>query len=328
MMLARPCLAVIATLALAFSHAACSRAEAPPPSSTKAAASADQGVAHAAESTPASVADRGATAKTLRFTGIPNNNTTELAEKYRPLAAHLTRELGVTVEYVPMVDYPASVEAFKNGDVQLCWFGGFTGVQARAAVPDARVIACGRVDPKFKSYFIANASTGLEKSADFPMALKGKKFTFGSASSTSGRLMPEYFIRKFAQQSPKEFFGAEMSFSGAHDKTAKLVEAGTFDAGALDYTTYDKLVKEKKLDPELCRVIWVTPDYPDYHFCAHPSLETTFGRGFTDRLQTTLVAIDDEALLGGMNRPEGLIAARNEDFDNLRAVAVEIGLVR
>ena len=279
-------------------------------------------------SVSAIAAARGDDPKVLRFTGIPTNNTTELAEKYKPLGKHLSDALGVPVEYVPSADYGASVEAFKNGDVTLCWFGGLTGVRARAAVPGARVIACGKVDPQFKSYFIANKATGIEKSDDFPMALKGKKFTFGSDSSTSGRLMPEYFIRKFTKQSPKEFFGAEMAFSGAHDKTAALVQAGTFDAGALDYTTYDRLVKEKKIDPDVCRIVWVTPTYTDYHFTAHPSLEETFGKGFTDKLQKALVEIKDPALLSAMDRPDGLIPAKNEDFENLRALAVELKLVR
>jgi phosphonate transport system substrate-binding protein len=272
--------------------------------------------------------------KVLRFTGIPNNNTTELEAKYKPLAKYLTEKLGVPVEYVPSSDYSASVDAFTNGDVLLCWFGGLTGLQAREKVKGARVIACGKVDPEFYCYFIANKSLGLEKSASFPLALKGKKFTFGSASSTSGRLMPEYFIRKYTKSSPKEFFGAEMSFSGAHDKTAALVQAGTFDAGAIDYKTYDRLVAEhakdheKGIDPDLCRIVWVTPNFPDYHFCAHPAIDDTFGAGFTDKLRAALIEIKDPELLKGMDRPEGLIAAKNEDFDALRSVAVEIGLVR
>ncbi len=266
--------------------------------------------------------------KVLRFTGIPNDNTTELKAKYTPLAEHLAKALSIQVEYVPSADYNASVDGFKNGDIQLCWFGGLTGLQARAAVPGARVIACGKIDKQFHSYFIANKSLGLEKSKDFPMALKGKKFTFGSPSSTSGRLMPEYFIRKLGGASPKDFFGAEMSFSGSHDKTAKLVEAGTFEAGAMDFATYDRMVKEKKLDPAVCQIVWVSPDYPDYHFCVHPSVDTTFGAGFTDKLQAALVAISDPALLGGMNRPEGLIAAKNEDFDTLKAAAIEAGVMR
>lgn len=272
--------------------------------------------------------------KVLRFTGIPNNNTTELEAKYKPLARYLTEELGVPVEYVPSADYNASVDGFTNGDILLCWFGGLTGVQAREKVKGARVIACGKVDPKFHSYFIANKSTGLEKSDSFPTGLKGKKFTFGSQNSTSGRLMPEYFIRKNTRMTPKEFFGAEMSFSGAHDKTAALVQAGTFDAGAIDYKTYDRLVAEHKkdpskgIDPDVCRIIWVSPDYPDYHFCAHPLIDEAFGKGFTQKLQAALIEIKDPELLKGMDRTEGLITAKNEDFDNLRAVAVEVGLVR
>ena len=279
----------------------------------------------AASSPPAALQDK---SKVLRFTGIPNNNTTELAEKYRPLAKHLSDELGVPVEYVASADYGASVEAFKSGDVQLAWFGGLTGVRARAAVDGARVIAYGKVDPQFKSYFIASKASGLEKSDEFPMALAGKKFTFGSDSSTSGRLMPEYFIRKFTKKSPKEFFGSEMNFSNAHDKTAALVQAATFDAGAIDYTTYDRLVKEKKIDPEQCKIIWVTPPYADYNFTVHPALDGRFGKSFTDKLQKTLVEIDDPALLAAMDRPDGLIPAKNEDFENLRALAVELKLVR
>ena len=84
----------------------------------------------------ASPAKPDAPAKTavLRFTGIPNENTTELKAKYQPLADHLSKTLGVTVEYVPVADYAASVDAFKNGDILLCWFGGYTGLQARQAV--------------------------------------------------------------------------------------------------------------------------------------------------------------------------------------------------
>ena len=269
-----------------------------------------------------------ASTKVLRFTGIPNENTTELKAKYQPLADHLSKELGVKVEYVPVTGYPASVDAFKNGDILLCWFGGYTGLQTMQAVPGARVIACGKIDKEFHTYFVANKSLGLEKKNEFPMELAGKKFTFGNESSTSGRLMPEYFIRKLTGKSPKEFFGTEMNFSGAHDKTAKLVEAGTFDAGAMDFATYDRMVKEGKLDADTCRVVWVTPDYVDYNFMAHPKLDETFGAGFTAKLQETLVAIKDPVLLAGMNRPEGLIPAKNEDFDTLRTAAVEAGLMR
>jgi phosphonate transport system substrate-binding protein len=267
----------------------------------------------------------------LKFTGIPNQNTTELAEKYKPLAKYLSEKLGVTCEYVPSADYNASVDAFKNGDVPLVWFGGYTGCQARAAVPGSRAIACGALDLKFKSYFIANKAAGIAKSTEFPMALAGKKFTFGSASSTSGRLMPEYYIRKHTKKSPKEFFGAEPSFSGAHDKTVALVTAGTFDAGCVDFAVFDKLVKEKKIDFDKIAIVWTTPEYADYNFTAHPKLEKDYGAGFTDKLQKVLVEIqgEDKQLLAALDRAEqGLVVCSNETFEDLRKTAVEIKLLR
>ncbi|MBC8369101.1 MAG: PhnD/SsuA/transferrin family substrate-binding protein, partial [Planctomycetes bacterium] len=123
----------------------------------------------------------------LRFTAIPDTNSSELEAKFKPVAAYLTKKLGVPVEYIPTADYSASVEMFKNGDVQLAWFGGLSGAQARAAVDGAQAIAQGVEDPNFKSYFVVNASTGITKSDDFPQQLKGLSFTLGSPKSTSGR---------------------------------------------------------------------------------------------------------------------------------------------
>lgn len=265
----------------------------------------------------------------LVFTAIPNENTTELMQKFQPVAAYLEAQLGVPVEYKPAANYEASVEFFKNGDVQLAWFGGLTGVRARDAVAGATAVAQGVVDPEYHSYFVANENSDLQPSKEFPMGLAGKTFTFGSKGSTSGRLMPEYFIRKHTKQSPAQFLaGDQMNFSGAHDATAKAVEAGTFEAGALDYKTYDRMVEEGKLDPAKCRIIWQTPDYADYNWTAHPVLEERFGAGFTKKLQDALIAMKDPALLQAVNRPEGLIAASNADFEGLRQLAIEVGLVR
>jgi phosphonate transport system substrate-binding protein len=266
-------------------------------------------------------------ATVLRFTAIPDHNSTDLESKYKPVAEYLSEKLGVPVEYVPTADYTASVEMFRNGDVQLAWFGGLSGVQARDAVEGSRAIAQGTVDPTFKSYFVANASAGLERSDDFPLAIAGMSFTFGSQKSTSGRLMPEHNIRVNSGKSPLEFFGKESSFSGSHDKTAKLVEAGTFQVGALNYITYDTMVAEGKLDPEQCKIIWVTPTYADYNWTVHPSVEATYGAGFADKVQAALVSVSDPSLLKAMSREDGMIAASNEDFASIAVLAKDLGFI-
>jgi phosphonate transport system substrate-binding protein len=264
---------------------------------------------------------------TLRYAAIPDQNTTELAQRFAPLTAYLAAQLGVPVEYVPARDYQACVEMFRNGDIELAWFGGLTGVQARAVVPGARAIAQGREDPRYYSYFIANAETGLEESDAFPAAIGGLTFTFGSESSTSGRLMPEYFIRQNTGKGPAEFFTQPFGFSGSHDKTCELVAAGRFQCGVVNYKVYERRVKEGTTDPAVVRVIWRTPEYADYNFTAHPRLEAVYGAGFTDRLQSVLTGISDPALLAALPR-DALVPARDDEYVGIEAVARELGMVR
>lgn len=264
---------------------------------------------------------------TLRFSAIPDQNTTLLKQKFDPIGAHLSSVLGVPVEYIPATDYTAVVEMFKGDDIQLAWFGGLTGVQARAAVPGARAIAQGAEDPEYRSYFIVHQSVDLERSKEFPSAIRDLSFTFGSDASTSGRLMPEFFIREESGLSPADFFAQQPGFSGSHDKTAKMVESGAVQAGALSYKAYDALVERGSVDPKLAKIIWETPSYPDYNFTAHPSLDDTFGEGFTDKLQAALVAISDPNLLDAFPR-SALIAAKNADFERVEDVAKQLKMVR
>lgn len=264
----------------------------------------------------------------LYFSAIPDDNESELAEQYGKIATYLTEELGIEVIYQPSSSYDASVEAFKNGDIHLAWFGGVSGVQARAAVDGSRAIAQGKVDPNYYSYFIAHKDTGIEPGDSFPMGLEGKSFTFGARNSTSGRVMPEHFIRTNTAKTPEEFFGSEPRFSNAHNITAEWVQDRTVDAGALSYKTYDKLVKNGTIDPEVCRIVWKTPGYPDYNWTAHPALDGRFGEGFTEKLQKVLVEIEDPALLDALLRPEGMIEATNADFEAIERTMELTGLAR
>jgi len=270
----------------------------------------------------------GAESAVLTWTAIPDANAESLKAKYDPISEYLAAKLGVPVDYRAVADYTASVEGFKSGDIQLAWFGGLTGVQARAAIDGARAIAQGAEDPQYKSYFIAHTDTGIEPSDAFPIAMAAYAFTFGSQSSTSGRLMPEYFLRQATGKSPQDFFAKGFGFSGAHDKTALMVQAGTqVKCGALSYRKYDQMVAEGAIDPDVCRIVWTTPTYEDYNFTAHPRLEEMFGDGFTDRLQQALIDMDDKALLDAFPR-SALIAATNDDFAKITETAEQLGLIR
>ena len=262
----------------------------------------------------------------LTFTAIPDQDTTRLQMRFGKIADYLSEKLGITVNYVPVKSYSASVQAFKNNEVQLAWFGGLSGVQARIAVPESVAIAQGAEDPDFISYFIANTSTGLSFSEKFPKAIKDKTFTFGSKGSTSGRLMPEYFIREAYGMDPREIF-KRVGFSGDHSKTLALVQAGSYEVGAMNYKVWRKEVDAGKVDPNKVQVIWRTPGYPDYNWTIRGDVEETYGKGFIKKVQQAILDITEPAILDAFPR-SSFIAADNSMYKTILDTAIEVGIIR
>ena len=254
------------------------------------------------------------------FTAIPDQDETRLVERFSRFAKYLEVKLAVPVKYVPVKTYPAAVTAFINNDVQLAWFGGYTGVQARHAVPGSEAIAQGAEDVNFKSYFIANSDTGLKSSKDFPAGIAGKTLLFGSRSSTSGRVMPEYFIRKhFGGKSPDEIFN-RVGFSGDHSRTLQLVQSGAYQAGVMDYTVYEVEKKAGRVDESRVAVIWESPTFPDYQFTIRGDVDKQFGPGFKEKVRQAIVSLADPEILGYFARSK-FIPASNAEYAPIEEVA-------
>ena len=262
----------------------------------------------------------------LVFTAIPDQDETRLVERFTKVATYLEAQLGVPVKYLPVKSYPASVVAFTNSQVQLAWFGGFTGVQARRAVPGSQAIAQGAEDTAFKSYMIANAGTGLKPSKDFPAGIEGKTFTFGARASTSGSVMPEFYIRRqFAGKAPQEIF-SRVGFSGDHSRTAQLVQSGAFEVGVLDYSVYQLDKKAGKIDESKVSVIWETPPFPDYQWTIRGDVDEIYGAGFSAKVKDALLAITDRAILDPFGRSK-FIPASNADYAPIEDVAKAANLL-
>ena len=254
------------------------------------------------------------------FTAIPDQDETRLVQRFTRVAEYLQAKLRVPVQYLPVKSYPAAVAAFTNNQVQLAWFGGFTGVQARRQVPGSEAIAQGAEDVAFRSLFIANTKTGLKPGKEFPRGIAGMSFTFGSRASTSGRLMPEFFMRQqFAGRGPEEIF-SRVGFSGDHSRTIQLVQSGAYDAGVLDYTVWELDQKAGKVDPAQVIVLWETPTYPDYQWTVQGDIDQRYGAGFKEKLRAAILAIDDPTILASFGRSK-FIPAKNSDYGPIEDVA-------
>ena len=219
-----------------------------------------------------SAADAGSFEGPLVIGAIPDQDPEILTRNYGLVADYLSTELGMDVEFQPVTEYDAAVTAFRVGDLDLVWFGGLTGVQARLQVEGADAIAQRDIDEQFTSVFIAGTDTGIEPfdSVDGLAAVAGHTLTFGSDSSTSGRLMPQSFLADAGVELAD--LEGEPGFSGSHDATIELVEAGTFEVGALNSQVWAARVEAGEVDLEKVQVIFETPPYYDYHWVARPEL--------------------------------------------------------
>lgn len=263
---------------------------------------------------------------------IPDQDPEKLQRLYDKLANYLETELGVPVEYKPVTNYAAAVTAFRVGDLDLVWFGGLTGVQARSQVEGAEAIAQRDIDAEFTSVFIANKNSGLQPIQDIQelSKLKGSTFTFGSESSTSGRLMPQYFLEQ-AGVTPEDFQG-EVGFSGSHDTTIQLVEAGSYQAGALNSQVWKSRVEAGDVDLNKVDVIWETPTYYDYHWVIHPDAKSRYGEDFSQKVQAALLKLDpnnpEHQEILDLFGADKFIPTENSNYAQIEKVGRQIGKIK
>ncbi len=274
-----------------------------------------------------------ANSEVLKIGAIPDQNQEVLDKRFNLFSKELSKSLGVKIKYVPVINYVAAVTGFRTNDLDLVWFGGLSGVQARLQTPNAIVIAQRDIDKEFKSVFIVNKKLklgsisnkyGLKK-------LKNLRFTFGSENSTSGRLMPEYFLNN-AGIKIKDFKGKRVGFSGSHDATIALINSGAFDAGALNKQVWENTLKNNPKRTINVNLFWITPDYVDYHWVAQGNLDDRFRKGFTKELKNKILNLDikntEHKKILDMFNAKKFIEAESNDYKNIEIIARKLKKIR
>lgn len=272
----------------------------------------------------------GGSGQPLRISAIPDQDPDALTEREEAFAAHLASVLDIDVEYVPVPDYAASVSLFGAGDLDLVFYGGLTGVQAQLQNPEATIVAQRDIDPSFTSVFIANAEAGIDPvdSVEGLSVMAGKRFTFGSETSTSGRLMPSYFLSQ-AGVAESDLAG-EPGFSGSHDSTIELVTSGSYEAGALNSQVWQARMEEGSIDTDKVIEVLVSPEFHDYHWLLRGDVDERFGDGFTQQLTDAMLTMHESeegrAIVESYGA-QSFIPAKAEDYQQIEEVARELGLI-
>lgn len=271
--------------------------------------------------------------KSFIISAIPDQNPEKLNRLYKLLSDELSQSLKVEVIYKPVVNYTAAVTAFRTGNVDMVWFGGLTGVQARLQKEGSLAIAQRKIDANFHSVFIKNTKANIPKIKNISelKVLKGKRFTFGSESSTSGRLMPQYFLQQ-AGLSLKDFKNGRTGFSGSHDATIALVSSGAYEAGVLNEQVWNSNIKRGSVNLNKVNVIWRSPPYFDYHWLVQNDLDKRFGKGFTNKVKTSLINLSKynkrQKEILDLFGAEKFIQASNEQYKNIELIGRQIGKIK
>lgn len=258
----------------------------------------------------------------FKVTAIPDESPTELARKAAPLVKYLEKTLGMKVEFTPVTDYAASVEALANKQVDLAWYGGFTFVQASVRSGGKVIPLVQREeDAKFRAVFITS-DPAIKTLAD----LKGKNLSFGSQSSTSGHLMPRSFLLQANIDPDKDF--KRVAYSGAHDATIAAVVAGKVDAGALNISVWEKFVADGKVDTNKVRVFYTTPGFFDYNWTVHADMPAAQ----REKLTKAFLSLDRSTPEGKeileLQRATRFIPTKAENYKGIEQAAHSAGLLK
>lgn len=258
----------------------------------------------------------------FKVTTIPEEAATEQTRKFAPIANYLEKKLGMKVEFRPVTDYPAAVEALVNKKVDLVWFGGFTHVQANLRSGGKIIpIAQREEDTRFQSVFIAKTDSGIKSLAD----MKGKEVSFGSQSSTSGHLMPRNFLLEAKIDPEKDF--KRIAYSGAHDATIASVVSGRVAAAALDITVWKKFVAENRVDTKAVDVFYTTPPYFNYNWSVHADMPAAMReRVMKALLDLSMNDAEGKEILT-LNRATRYVPTKPENYKGLEAAARSAGLL-
>lgn len=259
----------------------------------------------------------------LRVSAIPDEAPTELQRKFKPLGDYLQQATGMKVQFTPVTDYAAVVEGLATNKIDMAWLGGFTYVQARLRTKGGATPIVQRAeDQVFTSKFIVPLDSKAKTLDD----LKGDTFVFGAPSSTSGSLMPRYYLLKAGIDPEKDF--KTVAYSGAHDATVAFVAAGRAQAGVLNASVWDKLVEEKNANAAKVRVLATTPPYYDYNWTVRPGLDPALTKKLTDAFLKLDAADPKQKEILGLQRASKFIPTQSANYDSIEAAGKSAGLIK
>jgi len=249
---------------------------------------------------------------------VPDAGSTQASMQEKiPLKLYLARTLGRDVNLMIPASYDKTIEALGNGTLDFAYLGGFAYLKAHKQY-DVIPLVQRSVDLQFHSLFITSANSAIHSISD----LKGKKFAFGDVTSASGHLIPYLEMRQAGINPDNDL---QFKYTGSHLATAKAVESGLADAGALDEVMYNSLIAEGKLDKNKVRVFYNSKPFVDYVWVARKDISPADRERFIEAYTSLKEGHDNQILQ--ILRAKEFVRANNEEYAVLRLVAQQLKML-
>ncbi|WP_071517163.1 phosphonate ABC transporter substrate-binding protein [Geitlerinema sp. PCC 9228] len=218
----------------------------------------------------AAVGDDTLDVDTINFGIISTESQANQKPIWEPFVQAMSEEIGMPVKAFYATQYAGVIEAMRFKKVQVAWYGGKSYIEAaKRANAEAFALTVGTEGEKgYYSHLIANRNQPfisqakdmggdkyvLENASDLT-------FAFNDPNSTSGFLVPSYYIFAKNNVDPKEAF-EKVVFAGSHEATALAVANNQVDVATNNNESLSRLEETNPQARDKIETIWTSPIIP------------------------------------------------------------------
>lgn len=201
-------------------------------------------------------------ATTINFGIISTESSTNLKKDWEPVLAEMAKQTGYEIKPFFAPDYAGVIEGMRFNKVQVAWFGNKSAMEA-VDRSDGEVFAqtiAADGSAGYYSLLIVNKKSPINTLDAMLKDGKSLSFSIGDPNSTSGFLVPSYYVFAKHNIDPKTFF--KVTRSANHESNAMAVANGQVDVATNNTESMDRLKMVHPTDFEKIKVIWTSPLIP------------------------------------------------------------------
>ncbi|MDJ0916512.1 MAG: phosphate/phosphite/phosphonate ABC transporter substrate-binding protein [Woeseiaceae bacterium] len=262
--------------------------------------------------------DRQLAPETLVVSVLPDRSTDEPSSRFDPLMDYLEATTGQSMQLVLAEDYASLLQSFINGDVHLAFLGSVTFVSAEEAV-NAEPLVMRDIDVSFRSCYVARSDDSRRVIDDF----KGSAFSFGSELSTSGHLMPRYFMQR-SGVAPEDFFSS-VDHARTHFETAQKVIDSSVAIGVMNCFILEEALGSDRIPADGIRVVAKTPGYANYVWTIQENISDDLKKALVDAYLALDNSNAEHAAILRSLRASVFLPAGRADFEDIRRAVLALG---